>query len=119
VPADPRDVIINANNGAIVATVFGVGAGDEVWFNPSNGNYYATGSGSPERPLTGNGSTPAGVVDSTTGELTQRFPTYNVAAVTTATTGHPAHPAGTSHSIAASPINTICSSYPSRRTMPC
>ena len=107
VPADPRDVIINANNGAIVATVFGVGAGDEVWFNPSNGNYYATGSGSPERPLTGNGSTPAGVVDSTTGELTQRFPTYNVAAVTTATTGHPAHPAGTSHSIAASPINNL------------
>ena len=107
VPADPRDVIINANNGAIVATVFGVGAGDEVWFNPSNGNYYATGSGSPERPLTGNGSTPAGVVDASNGELTQRLPTYNVAAVTTPTTGHPAHPAGTSHSIAASSLNNL------------
>src|SRR5437764_12648354 len=63
VPADPRDVIINGNNGAILATVHGVGAGDEVWFNPGTGNYYATGSGSPERPLSGNGSTPAGVVD--------------------------------------------------------
>ena len=110
VPADPRDVIINATNGAIVQTVFGVGAGDEVWFNPGNGNYYATGSGSPERPLpaaTASGSTPAGVVDSTTGILTQRFPTYNVAAVTTPTTGHPAHPAGTSHSIAANATNNF------------
>jgi hypothetical protein len=107
VPADPRDVIINANNGAILATVRGVGAGDEVWFNPGTGNYYATGSGSPERPLSGNGSTPAGVVDASFGILSQRFPTYNVAAVTTPTTGHPAHPAGTSHSIAASSINNL------------
>ena len=107
VPADPRDVIINGNNGAILATVHGVGAGDEVWFNPGTGNYYATGSGSPERPLSGNGSTPAGVVDASFGILSQRFPTYNVAAVTTPTTGHPAHPAGTSHSIAASSINNL------------
>src|SRR6266550_4169694 len=107
VPADPRGVIINANNGAILATVRGVGAGDEVWFNPGTGNYYATGSGSPERPLSGNGSTPAGVVDASFGIVSQRFPTYNVAAVTTPTTGHPAHPAGTSHSIAASSINNL------------
>jgi hypothetical protein len=107
VPADPRDVIINGNNGAILATVHGVGAGDEVWFNPGTGNYYATGSGSPERPLSGNGSTPAGVVDASFGILSQRFPTYNVAAVTTPTTGHPAHPAGTSHSIAANANNNL------------
>ena len=107
VPADPRDVVINANNGAIVATVFGVGAGDEVWYNPGNNNYYATGSGSPERPLTGNGSTPAGVVDANDNALSQRFPTYNVAAVTTPTAGHPAHPAGTSHSIAANANSNI------------
>ena len=108
VPADPRDVIINANNGAIVATIFGIGAGDEVWFNPGNGNYYATGSGSPERPLSGNGSTPAGVVDANDRrDWSQRFPTYNVAAVTTPTTGHPVHPAGTSHSIAANSNNNL------------
>jgi hypothetical protein len=110
VPADPRDVIINANNGAIVATVFGIGAGDEVWYNPGTNNYYATGSGSPERPLpaaTASGSTPAGVVDANDNALSQRFPTYNVAAVTTGTEGHPAHPAGTSHSIAASSLNNL------------
>ena len=58
-------------------------------------------------PLTGNGSTPAGVVDSSDDRLIQRFPTYNVAAVTTATPGHPVHPAGTSHSIAANPNNNL------------
>ena len=51
VAADPRDVIIDAKTGKIDATVFGVGAGDEVWFNSGDGNYYATGSGSPQRPL--------------------------------------------------------------------
>ena len=110
VPADPRDVIINANTGAILVPVFGIGAGDEVWFNPGNNNYYATGSGSPERPLpaaTASGSTPAGVVDANDGALVTRFPTYNVAAVTTPTTGHPAHPAGTSHSIAANSNNNL------------
>jgi hypothetical protein len=108
VPADPRDVIISVDE-HIEATVFGIGAGDEVWFNSGDGNYYATGSGSPERPLTGNGSTPAGVVDAKDGTLTQRFPTYNVAAVTaaTATTGNPVHPAGTSHSIAANARNNL------------
>jgi hypothetical protein len=40
-------------------------------------------------------------VDANDNALSQRFPTYNVAAVTTATPGHPVHPAGTSHSIAA------------------
>ena len=108
VPADPRDVIVNASNGHIDATIFGVGAGDEVWFNPGDNNYYATGSGSPQRPLpaaTASGSTPAGVVDAKDETLTQLFPTYNVAAVTTATPGHPVHPAGTAHSIAANAAN--------------
>src|ERR1700730_3539906 len=81
VPADPRDVIIDAKTGNIDATVFGVGAGDEVWFNSGDGNYYATGSGSPQRPLpatTAKGSTPAGVVDAKDQKLLQLFPTYNV-----------------------------------------
>jgi len=103
VPADPRDVVINASTGQIDATIFGVGAGDEVWFNPGDGNYYATGSGSPQRPLpaaTAKGSTPAGVVDSKDERLLQLFPTYNVPAVTTGPLSGQ-HPAGTSHSIAA------------------
>jgi hypothetical protein len=109
VPADPRDVIIDAKTGKIDADVFGVGAGDEVWFNPGDGNYYATGSGSPERPLpaaTAKGSTPAGVVDARDQKLLQLFPTYNVPAVTTGPTSGQ-HPAGTSHSIAANSRNNL------------
>jgi hypothetical protein len=102
--ADPRDVIINAVTGKIGATVFGVGAGDEVWFNSGDGNYYATGSGSPERPLpatSAKGSTPAGVVDAKDKTLLQLFPTYNVPAAGAA------HPAGTSHSVAANSRNNL------------
>jgi hypothetical protein len=39
IPADPRDVIIDAKTGKKDADVFGVGAGDEVWFNHGDGNY--------------------------------------------------------------------------------
>jgi hypothetical protein len=102
-PAAPRDVIIDANTGIIAADVPGVGAGDEVWFNAGNGNYYATGSGSPQRALpaaTAQGSTPAGVVDAKDGSLLQLFPTFNVPAGT-------GHPAGTSHSIAANSQNNL------------
>jgi hypothetical protein len=107
VPADPRDVIIDAKTGNLDATVHGIGAGDEVWYNPGDGNYYATGSGSPERPLSvpsgspARGSTPAAVVDAKDKRLLQQFPTYNVPAVTGV------HPSGTSHSIAANAANNL------------
>jgi hypothetical protein len=66
VPADPRDVIIELKSGHIDATVFGAGAGDEVWYNSGDNNYYATGSGSRLRPLPASsamGSTPLAVID--------------------------------------------------------
>jgi len=113
VAADPRDVILDAKTGKIDATVFGVGAGDEVWFNSGDGNYYGTGSGSPERPLpaaTAKGSTPAGVVDAKDQKLLQLFPTYNVPplmGIGGIQTGPNAHPAGTSHSIAANSRNNL------------
>ena len=113
VPAAPRDVIIDAKSGRIDATVLGVGAGDEVTFNPGDGNYYATGSGSPARPLPANaakGTTPAGVVDARDQRLLQLFPTYNVPALPGplgVQTGPNAHPAGTSHSIAANSHNNL------------
>jgi len=109
VPADARDVIIDAKTGKVDATVFGVGAGDEVWFNSGDGNYYATGSGSPQRP-TAMGSTPAGVVDAKDQKLLQLFPTYNVPpamGIGGIQTGPGAHPAGTSHSIAANSRNKL------------
>jgi hypothetical protein len=109
VPGDPRDVIIDAKTGNIDATVHGIGAGDEVWYNPGDGNYYATGSGSPERALSvpfttanpARGSTPAAVVDAKDKRVLQQFPTYNVPAVSGV------HPSGTSHSIAANAANNL------------
>jgi hypothetical protein len=49
VTAAPKEVILNVQTGR-TTDVPGVGAGDEVWFNKGDGNYYVTGSGSPLRP---------------------------------------------------------------------
>jgi hypothetical protein len=97
VTAAPRDVIIDAKTGKLDKEVFGVGAGDEVWFNRGDGNYYATGSGSPFRPLpaTAQGATPLGVIDARDQSVVQQLTTFMVPAVT----GQ--HPAGTAHSVAA------------------
>lgn len=97
--ADPRDVIINLPLGFVVRDVFGAGAGDEVTYNARDNNYYASGSGSPRRPLpaaTASGTTPAAVIDGKLKAVVGDLSTYNVAATTTGTI----HPAGTSHSIA-------------------
>jgi hypothetical protein len=107
VAADPRDVIINLISGKVDAEIFGAGAGDEVWFNAGDNNYYATGSGSPQRPLpaaTASGSTPLAVIDAKDEALVGFAPTFNEAAVTT---GAHQHPAGTSHSIAANAHNNL------------
>ena len=95
VTAAPKDVILNVRTGG-TTDVPGVGAGDEVWFNAGDGNYYATGSGSPLRPLpaaTATGATPLGVIDAEDQALVQLVPTYNVPAGV-------GHPAGTAHSVA-------------------
>ena len=100
VTAAPKDVIIDLLSGD-TTDVPGVGAGDEVWFNKGDRKYYATGSGSPLRPLpaaTAKGSTPLGVIDANKQKLLQLVPTYNVPA-------GPGHPAGTSHSVAANDRN--------------
>jgi hypothetical protein len=110
VTAAPQDVIIDAKTGkkdrsALDANVLGVGAGDEVWYNSGDNNYYATGSGSPFRPLpaaTAQGSTPLGIVDAKDQTVLQLLTTFNVPAVTT---GSSQHPAGTSHSVAANAAN--------------
>jgi hypothetical protein len=120
VPAANKDVIIDAKTGkkdpsVLDANVFGVGAGDEVWFNKGDGNYYATGSGSPFRPidvvpspplpaLTAQGSTPLGVVDAKDQKILQQVTTFNVPAVGT-TNDATHHPAGTAHSVAANAAN--------------
>jgi hypothetical protein len=114
VTAAPNDVIIDAKDGSINARVLGVGAGDEVWFNAGDGNYYATGSGSPFRPIdvvgtspipqTAQGSTPLGVVDAKDQKVLQQVTTFNVPAVGTGNSSTQ-HPAGTAHSVAANSAN--------------
>jgi len=108
VTAAPKDVILNVKTGA-TTDIPGVGAGDEVWFNEGDGNYYATGSGSPLRPtspapLTAQGATALGVIDAEDRTLIQLVPTFNVPAVGTGNSSTE-HPAGTAHSVAVNAAN--------------
>jgi hypothetical protein len=110
VTAAPIQVIIDARTGKIDAIVPGVGAGDEVWFNSGDGNYYTASSTSPLRPteviastpLTAQGAAILGVIGARDQALKQLVPTFNVPAVTT---GPLAHAAGTAHSVAANAKN--------------
>jgi hypothetical protein len=109
IAANPRDVILDANTGIITATVFGVGAGDQVWFNQGDGHYYATGSGSPLRPTlspTAQGASVLGVIDASSRSLDQLVPTFNVPAVGIGNNSTE-HPAGTAHSVAANASNNF------------
>jgi hypothetical protein len=109
VAADPRDVIIDLASGNIDREIFGAGAGDEVWYNPGDNNYYATGSGSPQRPIPFpiaspatpvQGSTPLAVIDAGDQKLVSQVPTFNEVVVVGT-----AHISGTSHSVAANSAN--------------
>jgi hypothetical protein len=110
VTAAPIQVILDARTGHIDTIVPGVGAGDEAWFNPGDGNYYTASSASPLRPtevisgppLTAQGAAVLGVIDARDQVLTQLVPTFNVPAVTTAPG---AHAASTAHSVAANAGN--------------
>jgi hypothetical protein len=96
--ANPQSVICNPargctpSNGSLVA-VYGVGGGDEVWFNPGDGNYYVTAGNNPIGPS-------LGVIKSVTNVLTQVLPTLPP---TVAIAG--VHGSGTVHSVAASSLN--------------
>lgn len=110
VTAAPRQVIIDARTGSIDTIVPGVGAGDEVWFNSGDGNYYTASSSSPLRPtevigatpLTAQGAAILGVIGAREKTLKQLVPTFNVPAVTT---GSLVHAASTAHSVAANAKN--------------
>ena len=95
---NPQTVICNPSrgctpsNGSQVA-VYGVGGGDEVWFNPGDGNYYVTASNNPLGPS-------LGVIKSVSNNLTQILPTLPP------TVAVPnVHGSGTAHSVAASSLN--------------
>jgi hypothetical protein len=107
VTAAPILVILDVSTGA-VDMVLGVGAGDEVWFNSGDGNYYAASSGSPLRPLpaaaAAQGAAVLGVIDANDKNLIQLVPTFNVPAVGTGNSSTE-HPAGTAHSVAVDASN--------------
>ena len=110
VTAAPIQVIIDARTGKIDTAVLGVGAGDEVWFNSGDGNYYTASATSPLRPteviggtpLTAQGAAILGVIGARDQALKQLVSTFNVPAVTT---GPLAHAASTAHSVAANASN--------------
>jgi hypothetical protein len=110
VTAAPIQVIIDASTGRLDSVIPGVGAGDEVWFNSGDGNYYTASSASPLRPtevvggtpLTAQGAMVLGVIGAREQALKQLVPTFGVPAVTT---GPSIHPASTAHSVAANAAN--------------
>jgi len=83
-------------------SVFGVGGGDEVWFNSGDQNYYVTGGNDPVGPVFGVVASGANTLV-TPNTLTQLVPT--LPPVPAVTTGSNRHSAGTVHSIAASAAN--------------
>ena len=98
--AYPQVAICNPAKGCTgpsLVSVFGVGGGDEVWFNSGDGNYYVTAGNNPIGPT-------FGVVNSSTNTLTQLVPTIPPVPATVPPTP-PGHSAGTAHSIAASTAN--------------
>jgi hypothetical protein len=109
--AAPHAFILNVSTGA-VHEVVGVGAGDEIWFNSGDGNYYTASSGSPLAPrdnpppvapavADAQGAAVLGVIDAEDRNLIQQVPTFNVPAAT----GAGAHPAAAAHSVAADADN--------------
>ena len=111
--AAPIQVILNVVTGKQVQ-VAGVGAGDEVWFNKGDGNYYTASSGSPLRPLVGQGETGPltaqgaailGVIDAKDKQVLQLVPTFNVPQVPPPPAKPTVHPAGTAHSVAVDATN--------------
>src|SRR6516162_1709901 len=99
--AYPQVAICNPGQGCTgnsLQSVFGVGAGDEVWFNGgTDNNYYVTANNNPIGPT-------FGVVNSSTNTLTQLVPTIPPVPATRPATP-PGHSQGTAHSIAASTAN--------------
>jgi len=80
--------------GNSLRSVFGVGGGDEVWFNGgTDNNYYVTAQNNPIGPT-------FGVVNSSTNTLIQLIPTLPPQAAVSGV-----QPIGTVHSVAASAAN--------------
>jgi hypothetical protein len=104
--AFPQVAICNPGRGCTgnaLVSVPGVGDGDEVWFNPGDGNYYVTAGNHPIAPVLGVVASGANTPPNT---LTQLVPTLYAQPPVGATATHNfVHSQGTVHSVAASAVN--------------
>ena len=94
--AYPQSAICNPGKGCTgnsLQSAFGVGGGDEAWFNSGDGKYYVTAANNPIGPT-------LGVVNSSTNTLIQLIPTLPPQAAVSGV-----QPIGTVHSVAASAAN--------------
>jgi len=66
--AQPPTLVINAINGAVVASIPQVGGSDEVWFNPGDDRYYLAARDNPGGPV-------LGIVDAETNAWIENVPT--------------------------------------------
>jgi hypothetical protein len=100
----PQEAVCNPTpgrdcKGNALVSVPGVGAGDEIWFNKGDGNYYVTAGNDPVGPVIG---VIASGVNTPANTLTQLVPTLPpVPLLPGAVPGSVVHSAGTVHSIAA------------------
>jgi len=87
--AHAQTIVMNARDGATVATITQVGGSDEVWFNPGDDRYYLAARGMTSNGLSSGTPTPVlGVIDAEDNEWITNIPTGPNA-----------------HSVAADPIN--------------
>jgi len=77
----PSTVIINGTTGEVLTTINNVGAVDETWYNPGDGNYYLAARDMPTGPV-------LGVISAKTRQWLQNVPTN-----------------GNAHSVAVDPFN--------------
>jgi hypothetical protein len=102
--AFPQSAVCNPARGCTgnaLVSVPGAGGGDEVWFNPGDGNYYVTGGNDPKGPLLAVIASGASATQKNT--LTQVVPTLSP--IPAVLTNPGLHSSGTVHSVAASAAN--------------
>jgi len=97
--AMPKQVIMDARDGAIDRNVFGIGGSDEVWFNSGDNRYYTASRVNPEGPV-------LGVIDASSQKLLQVVPTSPL-------------PYGSPHSVAANRHNNrVFAPLPANNVVP-
>jgi hypothetical protein len=105
-PAFPQSAVCNPARGCTgnaLVSIPGAGGGDEVAFNPGDGNYYVTAGNDPKGPLFAVLASGANTLQPNT--LSQVIPTLSPIPAVLPVTAPNQHGSGTVHSVAASKAN--------------